>query len=339
MAGARQLVPAHARLIEWGHRISFAYIAGSRLHDDALLEPLASDICLYDQQACSSPQCVYLETAEPAVLEGFAERLAAVLDRVSRTRPGARPTQVEWAEITTVTELARLDACLERTRVIEAPDRSWRVLVDQRSSLQASPLYRSVWVKPLPRADIIGTLRPLRQYLQTVALAADLADTQPLSTALFAAGAQRITDVGHMLDSYVGEPHDGLYALQRYTRRVSVQAGEALRGFSSFGELTEPFTPPRTRVPVMGKAEFQAAHVDERHADLYFKSGGSSGQPKISIFTYHDYHEQMRGAAEGLYAAGLDPSVDRCINLFFGGEMYGGFISFFSVLEIMGAVQ
>jgi phenylacetate-coenzyme A ligase PaaK-like adenylate-forming protein len=91
--------------------------------------------------------------------------------------------------------------------------------------------------------------------------------------------------------------------------------------------------------PLMTKERFAMLQVEDRDAELYFKSGGSSGEPKVSVFTYDDYHAQMKAAAQGLFAAGLDPATDRCINLFFGGGLYGGFLSFFTILESLKAVQ
>lgn len=84
---------------------------------------------------------------------------------------------------------------------------------------------------------------------------------------------------------------------------------------------------------IMEKADFQLQQVKDDYSDLFFYSGGSSGEPKLSVFTYADYHRQMELAAEGLYAAGLNPSTDRCMNLFYAGSLYGGFVSFFTILE------
>jgi phenylacetate-coenzyme A ligase PaaK-like adenylate-forming protein len=90
---------------------------------------------------------------------------------------------------------------------------------------------------------------------------------------------------------------------------------------------------------VMEKEDFQSKTVDDKYSDLFFYSGGSSGDPKLSIFTYEDYNRQMEVAAEGLYAAGLDPKIDRCMNLFYAGSLYGGFVSFFTILEKLQAVH
>jgi len=84
---------------------------------------------------------------------------------------------------------------------------------------------------------------------------------------------------------------------------------------------------------IMTKQDFQLQFPAPEDSDLYFHSGGSSGEPKVSVFTYEDYHRQMELAAEGLFAAGLDPKNDLAMNLFYAGALYGGFVSFFTILE------
>ena len=136
-----------------------------------------------------------------------------------------------------VTEVHRAHAVAERGEVIEAKDKSWRILVDDRSPLAASPLYRTIWLKPLMREEIIETLRPMRSYLQTCGLECTLPETHELTQKLLASGVERVRRVGEMLGGYSGEPHDGVYALQRYARRVTMQLREEAKGISSFSEL------------------------------------------------------------------------------------------------------
>ncbi|MEU5441823.1 acyl-CoA reductase [Streptomyces griseofuscus] len=342
-SAVRELAPPGCRVVAWGHRISFAYLTRAAAAEDGLLDALAEDVCRFEQQACSSPQVVYLDTEDTEEVFAFAGRFAERLAKVSGARPAPRPGPAELAEITTVQQLARLEQHLGLTRVFTADDGSWRVLADTRSALAASPLHRSVWVKPLPRHRITGTLRPMRRYLQTAAVGGGRADVAALSRALFAAGVTRVTPVGSMLDGYEGEPHDGVYALQRYSRRVSVRAADAEFGpVACLDDLVSaPVLPPVPDAPLLGKAGVQRAlaELDARHAHLYFRSGGSTGAPALSVFTVDDYDNQMRAAADGLLAAGFDPARDRAANLFYCGGMYGSFISFFSILERLNATQ
>ncbi|MFV8131605.1 aldehyde dehydrogenase family protein [Streptomyces syringium] len=339
--GVAAHVPPGCRLVEWGHKISFAYLTRDAWQDPAALAALATDVCLHEQQACSSPQVVYLDTEDHDEVFAFAERFAAVLGGMPPAERDTATGPAEEAELTTTELIARLEEHLDLTRVIAAPDGSWRVMADIRPALTASPLHRSVWVKPLPRKNLLGTLRPMRRYLQTAGIAGGRTDIAELSRLALAAGATRVTPLGRMLGGYSGEPHDGVYALQRYSRRVAVQADERFATTACLDDLTRQVSFPPPAGPLLDKAAVQKLNdaVDPRDAELYFRSGGSTGKPALSLFTYDDYDTQMRAAARGLLAAGYDPARDRTANLFFCGGMYGGFISFFSILERLGGTQ
>ncbi|MEX2984316.1 acyl-CoA reductase [Streptomyces sp. C36] len=340
--GVAAHVPAGCRLVEWGHKISFAYLTRDAWRDAEVLDALAADVCLYEQQACSSPQVVYLDTEDADEVFAFAERFAAVLAAMPPAEPPTDgPDPAEEAELTTTELIARLEEHLGLTHVVSAPDGSWRVMADTRPALTASPLHRSVWVKPLPRRNILATLRPMRRYLQTAGIAGNRTDTAELARLTLAAGATRVTPVGAMQAGYSGEPHDGVYALQRYSRRVAVQADERFATTACLDDLARPVEFPAPSGPLLDKAAVQELNhdVDRRDAELYFRSGGSTGTPALSLFTYDDYDTQMHAAARGLLAAGYDPARDRTANLFYCGGMYGGFISFFSILERLGGVQ
>lgn len=344
ISGVKAIAPASARFIEWGPKISFAYFASESVNDLEAQIGLAREICRMEQQACSSPQCVFVDTDKKDTLRNFAHDLAKQLAAESAKLPIKAPSLQEQAEITQVVEVCRLESCLGLTELIEAPDASWRILIDYDNiklkafQLKASPLYRTIWVKQLLRERIVQDLRPYRFFLQTCGLAAGLASVPDLTDALIRAGVLRITRCGYMLDSYSGEPHDGVYALQRYCRRVSLQGGSQLESISSLAEMRRAQT-EAPQGPLMGKEDFQSMIVDPSYGQLFFKSGGSSGEPKLSVFDYDDYHRQMNAAAQGLIAAGLDPRSDRCMNLFFAGGLYGGFVSFFTILETLKAIQ
>ena len=227
VAGVAAYVPSGTPVVAWGPKISFTYLGRDAWLDGAIQQALAADICRYDQQACSSPQVVYLDVDDADELFAGAASIAAGLSRVDRQRAAAVPDRDEQAEITNVVTVARQEQHLGLTRVWSDPGQRWHVLADTRPALRASPLFRTLWVKPLPPDRSVPVLRPMRRYLQTVGLAPGRQDADRLSRSLVAAGALRITAVGAMHDSYAGEPHDGQYALRRYSRRVSDSRGAA----------------------------------------------------------------------------------------------------------------
>ncbi|CAN2044127.1 phenylacetate-CoA ligase [Candidatus Magnetomoraceae bacterium gMMP-13] len=340
IAGVRELAPHNTLIIEWGHKISLAYITEKSRCNNDTLQKLAYECCNIEQQACSSPQTVFVEVDEKKDLLDFAHAFAAVLSNVSAKIPRISPGFHEQAEITTITEITKLESCLGNTEVIEARDKSWRIFIDFKPSLRTSPLFRSVWLMPLKRKEIISTLTPLKSYLQTVGVACEIPELAELSSLFVKAGALRINQVGQMLENYIGAPHDGVYALPCYAKRISIQMDDRFSGYSTFFEFQHQHRPVGIEnKPVLTKQLLTSKTVDAQHADLFFKSGGSTGKPLTSIFTYDDYHAQMQSAAYGLYAAGLDPIHDKAINLFAAGNLYGGFLSFFSILESLGVPQ
>ena len=333
IAAVRASAPAQARVVPWGHKVSFGYLAADCLEDAAAIDGFARDICRLDQQACSSPQTLLAETDGPG-LEALAARLAEALTRISPTIAGHQPDMAEQAEITTAISVARAEEALQLTRVIEAADGSWRILLDHRPGLRPSPLYRSIWLKSVQRERVGATLRPMRPWLQTCGLATGLASVAQLSRSLLSAGVSRITRPGEMIDSYLGAPHDGVYALQHLSRRVSVDGTPALALIGSLDTLEAQARVRAPAVPIMGKSAFQAlSETDDPLTGIVVRSGGSSGKVAYASHRWADYHEQMSVTANGLVAAGLEPATDRVMNLFASGYMYGSFVSFWTILE------
>lgn len=216
----RQLAPPALPIIEWGHRLSFAYFT-KKENDEKALEGLAKDICLTDQLYCSSPQCVFYETDIPMEIDNFADRLAKHIERVAKQYPSlARPIDVQ-AQITWTHELVKMEEILKEKRLITDEKKEYSVMVDYSAELKPSPLFRNIWAMPIKREKLLGLLREHKGHLQTVGLSCNKEEFDELSKILYAAGINRITTCGHMSINYSGEPHDGVYALKRYVRRVN----------------------------------------------------------------------------------------------------------------------
>lgn len=339
VAGVAAHVPAGCRLVEWGHKISFAYLTRDAWADGATLDALAEDICLFEQQACSSPQVVYLDTEDTGELHAFCDRLAAAL--AARPAPADQELDpAEYAELTTTEHLARLEEHLGFTRVLAAPDRTWRVMADIRPALTASPAPQRLGQAAAPQAPH-----------------GDAAPHAPLPPD----GGRRRQPHRHRGTLRPGpgrRSHPG-HARRRHDRRLlrgtarrrlrppalqPPRLGPGRRTLRRHRLPRRPRPPgrlPRPAGPLLDKNDVRDLNrgVDRADAELYFRSGGSTGAPALSLFTYEDYDTQMRAAARGLLAAGYDPARDRTANLFYCGGMYGGFISFFSILERLGGVQ
>lgn len=335
----RSMAPAGIPVIAWGHRISFAYFTKGAVTQQAL-EGLAADICANEQQACSAPQVVFFETDDKQDLLSFAQKVYDALEKVSPKYPKHEAPDANCAEITTVVELGKMAEIMGDKAILEASDKSFRVIVEYEGGLTSSPLFRTIIVKPLLQKNILSSIRPFRRYLQSVGLSCTTGETNALTRLLYKAGATRIIDLGIMMSGYEGEPHDGVYALSRYVRRVSLQSASLPDRMMSFAEIGGNQEPPYpANAPILLKADFPQVRPHKGEGYLLLKSGGSSGK---SIYAPHSYSDAQTTYATGgnaFYIAGLNPKTDICINLFYSGQLYGGFISVYEALKHIDVIQ
>ncbi|EPT9140821.1 TPA: acyl-CoA reductase [Klebsiella michiganensis] len=328
----RQQLPGGCRWIPWGHKISFAWLQPDAVNEENLLA-LADDVCCFDQQACSSPQIVFVDSDESAVLQDIGNRLAQAMRRRHARWQPLIPDEKAAADITSAVAFAQLDAVFAGADNALLAGDGWRIILQNMSAITPSPLFRTILLRPLPQNKVMQTLRPWRTHLQTCGLIAADRDRIPFSQLLLAAGVNRITPVGKMHDGYHGEPHDGVYALSQLARRVTVTLDADVLPQQATLDANPP-PPVLTALPIMDKTDF-LQHAIHSSAQLFFRSGGSSGVPKLAGFTYRDYRRQMQAAAAGMFAAGLDPARDKVLNLMYAGNLYGGLLSFFTVLEML----
>ncbi len=218
VSGIRALAPPSLPIIDWGHKMSFAWITRA-CETPKALQGVARDVCETEQLLCSSPQCLYYETDSFEELKSFAGRFAAVLDSTCRQLPPQPLEPGVQAEITALKALVRVEELIERKKVYEGE--GWSVIVDMEPVLKPSPMFRTVFVKPMTRDTLFDTLRSQKGYLQTVGLACGAEEYESLCEGLFRCGVCRVMPCGQMASNYAGEPHDGQMALRRYTRMVA----------------------------------------------------------------------------------------------------------------------
>ncbi|MEB3196934.1 MAG: acyl-CoA reductase [Candidatus Sericytochromatia bacterium] len=389
VATYRQSLGPQARLIAYGPKVSMALLGADTLQGDGLQQAAAEaarDVALWDQNACSSAQAIYLEDPEGALTPRFVAALSEALDRLADELPMGTLDLHEKAEITKERELAIARELLGGPRLVvpTRPGRtqSWTMLVDPSPEFELSPLYRTVAIKPVQDLALaIPQLARWRAYLQTVGLRVAPARLGPLAQALLAAGVHRVTRTGEMSGGAPGEPHDGVYGLGELVRWISLDLPERTQfpdghflvtrtqaertSWARRRRLVESILPDspywRDRLPgVPLKDETDWLALPQlRKADLvahtppagdalltcapapeggghWLRTGGSSGDPKLSIYGYDDYEADMARAARGAWMAGLRPG-QKVANLFFAGDLYGSFLSLNRVLELVGA--
>lgn len=220
IASARTLAGPGCKLIEWGHRLSFAYVSGYE-DKDGELSALASHIVDTGQRLCSSCQVIFLDSEDQDAGIAFCREFLPHLERAAAKRPG--PGGGAASSLSGFTAL--LERIVDEKAEGEAlfQGRGCSVVLRPDRELELSPMEGNVLVKLLPQRELIPALRRQKGRLQTAGLICAPEQRGALTGLLARAGVTRVTRAGSMSASFPGEAHDGEYPLRRYLRVVDVE--------------------------------------------------------------------------------------------------------------------
>ncbi len=215
----RCLTDPDTKIIEWGHKLSFAYLSGDFFHWNAEgeLTGLAKHIFRTQQLLTTSCQVIYLDTDDPAKQQQFCEKFLPMLE--AEYAAG----QADESMIAKATR-KRFDSRMEE-RVSLPTEKEYkaahcRITACEDQALESSDRFGHVLVKRLPREELISVLSPYNGYLHTAGVLGCDARLQEL---LIRTGVDRITSLSDMSAYFDGEAHDGVFPLAQYTRIVDIQ--------------------------------------------------------------------------------------------------------------------
>lgn len=221
----RQMSKPGTRLIEWGHKLGFAYISGYEDEENEL-NALAEHIMLTKQLLCSSCQVIYIDSDKYEDALTFAEKFITNLENAADRHPINELGGV--AELTLRRYAERIDKHIssedpknDNEKIIRGNRTS--ITVKKDSKLELSYMYGNVIVKPLPKANIAKVLRESKEYLQTAGLICSPEKREELTRIISRCGLERVTRAGHMSEFFKGEAHDGEYPLARYSRYTNIE--------------------------------------------------------------------------------------------------------------------
>ena len=217
VSAVRRLTPPAMRIIEWGHKMSFAYITMQGATAERI-KGLAENIVETNQLLCSSCQGIFLDTESVEELHSFCEDFLPVLERAREAAHGEIPQAIQ-AQTGLLVYTERLKAAKRPCRVFQSGQSS--LLAYDDAALETAISFGNCWVKRLPREMISETIRPHKNHLQTAALLCGGEEREELTKLLWTAGVTRVTSGEQMSRPYASAAHDGEYTLRRYTRIVS----------------------------------------------------------------------------------------------------------------------
>lgn len=222
VSAVRKLAPSGAKLIEWGHKLSFCYLSKSWRERRQKLYGLADHLATTKQLLCSSCQTIFIDTDSETELHDFCKAFLPVLqDAVKKRQSNAIG---ERAHLTLIRQTTLLDQIVggKTANANEYAGVGCRLIVCSDSKLEISPMMCSVLVKRLPKEKILETLREQKGYLQTAGVICSDDERESLMEILCACGVTKICEPRDMSEFFSGEAHDGEYPMRRYTRIVNV---------------------------------------------------------------------------------------------------------------------
>lgn len=217
-AALRRLVPPNIRLIEWGHKVSFAYVTKEGITVSGL-EGLAKNIAQTGQLLCSSLQGIFLDTDDMDQVYEFCSRFLPVLNNIIAKHPMKTGIGIK-SQVALRLYAEELEGIYKKSRIFKGDNCSLIAYPDK--TIDTSIQFGNPWVRALPRSEILASLLPYKNYLQTVGLLCSPSELQLLTDMLFKTGVVRVCKGENMSVGYSGEPHDGEYPLRRYTKIVSI---------------------------------------------------------------------------------------------------------------------
>ena len=211
--------PPWARIAVFGPRLSVAAMDGTSWGRgpgrEAWCQRLARDVWQFDQQACSSPQVLFLERCAAGKVAEFAEMLAEAFRVENRMHPRASIHPALTSAICLSRASWLLDDSAHRALFPATPD--WTLLLGEGPAVPSPTQGRTLSV--LLVDDLLEPIASFDGMVQTLGLAvADHAKEAALTDAAARKGVDRIVKLGRM--HLFGSPWDGADLIRPMVRLV-----------------------------------------------------------------------------------------------------------------------
>lgn len=220
----RSFAPLNTQLIEWGHKISFAYISYGSNPDniaDEALRFIAYNICDTNQLFCNSCQGIFLDSESFDEVKAFSKRFLPLLEETAKDMPCSLDIHINAAKRLEVYTEA-LESLHDGSKLILQGE-NVNVLAYDNSVLKDSYMFRNPWIRPLKKEQILRVLQPYKNYLQTLALICPKHSRNEFEDIFTKTGIVRICNPENMSLNYCGMPHDGVFPLRRYMKVMSYE--------------------------------------------------------------------------------------------------------------------
>lgn len=315
----RKNLPLHVKFIDYGPKISLQILSVARFsNDETVAEKIVQDVISYNQQACASPQNLFVE--EGLDVRALMNTLELAFKNASKR---SSISSDESVEILKEKYRALFSLSEKKGDIREGED--FLLHYETTPYLRPSPLNRTLIIKPFKNiSDLSYQLGPFRFYLQSCGLGVQKEERSDYTASLARLGMRRFTHLGEMMDIVHGGPHDGKYSLRELVNFVADEANE----INSVSEAV-----------LHDAYSIREVFETTLHPPGYiFASGGTTGKPKYVHFSHHEFDRttgliaddyRFQGARSGMVAA----------NLFMAGNLWSSFLATESAFKKIGLIQ
>ena len=168
---------------------------------------------MFDQYACASPHCIFIEKGGQITPKEFAEKLSLAMEKALVRLP------------TNLPDVGQLNKIRYKTAEYgfigeywHDKNFRWTVLYDEDASLDEPTYQRVVTVKAVD--NIYDVIDNVNEDIQTVGLAMIGDKKLDFANKIMSKGVARCPDIGFM--TQYDSPWDGIFAIDRLIRWVSL---------------------------------------------------------------------------------------------------------------------
>jgi hypothetical protein len=211
--------PHWARVLVFGPRISAAAMDAQAWADpeerSSWCRRIARDVWQFDQQACSSPQALFLERGDGCEANEFVEDLKAAFEEENRHHPRQQIEPGLTSAICLVRASWLLESDKNRAFFPATPD--WTILLGEGVEMPVPTQGRTLTVRVVD--DLFDVIAKFDGTLQTLGLGVrDPEKEETLAKAAGRSGVDRIVKLGRM--HVFSSPWDGTELIRPMVRLV-----------------------------------------------------------------------------------------------------------------------
>ena len=198
--------------IVFGPKYSYVVLDEEATSKSNLALKLAFDISMFDQNACSSPHTIFIETENKEILNSFGEKLSIAMDKVNKLIPKKSISESKAMEIHEIRSENEFSGT-----VFSSKDTSWTVVISKNDKLEKPCFSRVVFLKSISNATDLSTFN--NKKIQTIGIVMNKEKRLKLIDTLSLHGGDRSPTIGDM--STYENPWDGMFVMDRLVRWVT----------------------------------------------------------------------------------------------------------------------